>query len=209
LGAQIFISDKASKQAYSELYNCFGNAEGDKKMPTKCDSYLISVPYLCCPERSSMDKKIALKFWIEGIWWVISLMLVYAVLYPVHKAMYVWPFQTWNIIFILVLLTFARYTFLLPHTFLARVQILKIALILAMFPLTFALVSGLNGFLTYIEENTWDGLTGHLPAGPKRSIESYLWTEMIFFGAGSIIVSPVFAVRLFLSIWRQHNRGTV
>jgi|GEM_PF-2241678 len=34
-GEQIFISVKASKQAYSGLYNSFVNAAGDKKMPPK------------------------------------------------------------------------------------------------------------------------------------------------------------------------------
>jgi hypothetical protein len=156
-----------------------------------------------------MDKKNVLKLWIELIWWIITLLVVCAVLYPVHKAIYVWPFQTWNIIFIVVLLTFARFTFLLPHTFLARIQVLKIAVILAMFPLTFAMISGLNEFLAYIDEKTWDTLTGHLPPPEKRAIESYLWSEMIFFAAGSIIAAPVLAVRLFLSVWRQQNRGTV
>jgi hypothetical protein len=98
-----------------------------------------------------------------------------------------------------------RHIFLLPYTFLARKQVLKVAIILALFPITFALVNGLNIFLTYVEENTWETLTGHLPAEQKRAIESYLWTEMIFFGIGSVIAAPALAVRLFISIWKQHN----
>ena len=34
-GEQIFGSGKASKQAYSVLYNCFGNEARGKKMPPK------------------------------------------------------------------------------------------------------------------------------------------------------------------------------
>lgn len=142
------------------------------------------------------------------IWWILTAVVVYVVLYPIHKAMYVWPFQGWNIAFIIVLLTFSRYIFLMKHTFLAQRQTLKVVFILLMFPLTFAMINGLNIFLTYVEDNTWDTLTGHLPADEKRSIEEYLWNEMVFFGAGSVIVGPVIAVRLFLSVWRTHNRGT-
>jgi len=123
--------------------------------------------------------------------------------------MHVWPFEWWNVIFVVVLMTLARYIFLLKHTFLAKNQVLKVVLILLMFPLTFALINGLHGFMNFIEEKTWDPLTGHLPLADKRAIEHYIWTEMLFFGAGSIIAAPVFAVRLLMSVWRTHNRGTV
>ena len=63
--------------------------------------------------------------------------------------------------------------------------------------------------MVFIEEKTWEPLTGHLPLDDKKSIEHYMWTEMLFFGAGSIIAAPVFAIRMMLSIWRTHNRGTV
>lgn len=147
----------------------------------------------------------ALKWWLESIWWIITAVVIYAILVPVYKAMHVWPLLTWNIIFIAALVTMTRHIFLLPYTFLARKQVLKVAIILALFPITFALVNGLNIFLTYVEENTWEPLTGHLPAEQKRAIESYLWTEMIFFGIGSVIAAPALAVRLFISIWKQHN----
>jgi hypothetical protein len=147
----------------------------------------------------------ALKWWLESIWWIITSVVIYAILVPVYKAMHVWPLLTWNIIFIAALVTMTRHIFLLPYTFLARKQVLKVAIILALFPITFALVNGLNIFLTYVEENTWETLTGHLPAEQKRAIESYLWTEMIFFGIGSVIAAPALAVRLFISIWKQHN----
>lgn len=156
-----------------------------------------------------MDKRKSLTILLELLWWVITAVLVGLVLYPIHKAMYVWPFQGWNVVFIVALITFARYTFLLPHTFLARLQEVKVVLILLMFPATFILMNGLTEFMTYIEEHTWDPITGHLPPLQKRSMEQYLWTEMIFFGVGSILSAPFFAVRLFRSIWRVRNKGTV
>ena len=108
-----------------------------------------------------MDKKQRLTLWLELIWWVVTAVVVLAVLYPIHKAMYVWPYEAWNIAFMVVLITLARYLFLLPHTFLAKQQEVKVALLILMFPLTFIMVDALNGFMVYIEENTWDPLTGH------------------------------------------------
>jgi len=156
-----------------------------------------------------MQKQRSLVLLLELIWWFVTAIVVFAILYPVNKAMNVWPFQGWNIFFVVVLFTLTRYIFLLKHTFLAKKQILKVVLMILMFPLTFILILGLNRFMVYIEENTWEPLTGHLPPLDKKSIETYLWTQMIFFGAGSIIAAPVFAIRLFISVWRTQNRGTV
>lgn len=150
-----------------------------------------------------------LLFTLEVLWWVITAIVVFAVLYPVHKAMLIWPFEGWNMIFIITLITLGRYIFLLRHTFLAKRQAVKAVLIVLLFPATFLLIGGLNEFMSWIEDHTWEPLTGHLPLTPKREIESYLWTEMIFFGAGSIIAAVVFAGRLLQSIWLTHNRGTV
>lgn len=156
-----------------------------------------------------MDKPQSLKLQLEVVWWVATALLVWAILYPIHKATNVWPYEWWNVAFVVVLITLTRYAFLLKHTFIAQKQVWKAVLMILMIPLAFTLVDGLNGFMIFIEEKTWEPMTGHLPFAEKRSLERYIWNQMLFFGAGSIIAAPVFAIRLMLSIWRTHNRGTV
>ena len=156
-----------------------------------------------------MQKQQGVRILLEFTWWIITAVVVWAVLAPINKAMYEWPFCTWNIIFIVALVTFTRYIFLLEHTFLAKQQILKIVLLLLMFPATFMFINGISDFMVFIEEKTWDPMTGHLPASEKLSTEQYIWNEMLFFGVGSVVTAPIFAVRMMLSIWRTRNRGTV
>ncbi len=156
-----------------------------------------------------MQKQTIVRILLELTWWVITAVVVWAVLSPINKAMYVWPFRITNIVFIVAMVTFARHIFLLEHTFFAKNQIAKIALLLLMFPVTFMLIDNVSGFMVYIEDNTWEPLTGHLPAAEKRSTEKYIWNEMLFFGIGSILSAPIFAGRMMLSIWRTRNRGTV
>lgn len=152
-------------------------------------------------------QKLALQ--LELLGWTLTILVTAGVLYPIRTSLYEWPFQTWNIIFIVVLITLGRYIFLLKHTFLARKQYLKFVLMVLMFPAVFMLISGLNGFMVWIEENTWEPLTGHLPLQQQQKIEGYAWNEMIFFGAGSIIAAVVFAGRMLMSIWLTHNRSRV
>ncbi len=156
-----------------------------------------------------MNQKKSLTILLEVIWWVATAVAAFALVYPIDRALPVWPFQNWNLAFIVVLITFTRYIFLLQHTFLAKRQVLKVALILLLLPVTFMLVSGLHSFLNYVEEQSWDQLTDHLPPDEKRAMESYIWGTMVFFGAGSIVAAPVLAGRLFMSVWRTRNRGTV
>ena len=89
------------------------------------------------------------------------------------------------------------------------IRSIRLGLIHVAVAITFVLINGLNQFLTFIEEKTWEPLTGHLPVADRRSIENYIWSEMLFFGAGSCIAAPAFAARMMLSIWRTRNRGTV
>jgi hypothetical protein len=156
-----------------------------------------------------MDKRVQNLILLEILWWIVTAIIVYAVLYPIYNAIYEWPFKGWNIAYVVCLVTLTRYIFLLKHTFLARRQEVKVVLILLMFPFTFVLIDGLNGFMRFASEVTFEDLTGHLPGRQKLDMDAYLWNEMIFFAVGSIIAAPVFAGRLFMSIWRQRNRGTI
>lgn len=150
-----------------------------------------------------------LKIWYEIIWWAIAAVVAAAVIYPILRVMRVWEFQTLNIVFVVGLVTLSRLIFLFPHTPWATRQPVKVALLLLCFPATFFLYDFVNRFVVHINQVGWEYITGHLPTAQKASMESYIWNEMLFFGVGCVIATPVLAGRLMLSIWRQHNRGTL
>ncbi len=149
--------------------------------------------------------KLRLLLLMELVWWVITGVVVVAVLYPIWNAGINWPFQTWNIVAIASLVTATRLIFLLQHSLIFKKQFLKAGIIIAMVPVTFACISYLNGFMVFVEEQTWDVLTGHLPLQKRTALESYIWNEMLFFSVGTLVAIPVLAARLFMSIWKQHN----
>lgn len=154
-----------------------------------------------------MNREQTLKLYLELIWWVVTAIVIAAVLYPIYQATHVWPFLYWNVAFMLVAITLSRYLFQLPYSFIAHRQYLKAVLFILMIPLTVVMIGGLNHFMTFIEDYTWDSMTGHLPPTRKRAMESYLWAEMLFFGTASMLTPPIFALRLVVSIWRTHNLG--
>lgn len=143
--------------------------------------------------------------YIELLWWAITAVVLSAVLWPIWHSGIEWPFWVVNALFVVILMTFTRHIFLLKYTFIARRQIVKAVIFILMFPLTFALISELNAFLVFVDEQRLERLTHILPYEQQRPLEAYLWNEMIFFGAGSIIAAPVLAGRFFMSIWKQYN----
>jgi hypothetical protein len=156
---------------------------------------------------NSTEKAKSLTILLELVWWLLTCMVVLAVLYPIYKHLGFWKFTDWNILFIVVVITLTRYIFLLEHTFLAKNQRLKVILFLFMFPFGFTMIHGINKFMNYIEENSWEPITNGLTDSNKLALESYMWGEMLFFGVGSVIVCIVFMGRMLKSVWTLHNRG--
>lgn len=149
------------------------------------------------------------KYYLELIWWAITILIVIAVLFPIYSSLPAYRFGWINIIYIITFITVARYIFLLQHTFLAKREYLKVILIFLCIPAIFLLSQELNLFQTYIDEEGVNALVGNLAYDERDSMIEYIRNQMFFFGMGSIISCVLLPFRLILSIWRGRNRGTV
>lgn len=152
-----------------------------------------------------MDKRISLELY----WWVFTVVIAIAILFPILNKLPDYPFLLPNILFVVTFITFTRYIFLLEHTFLAYQQRLKIAIILISVIIVFYLIGEINNFQTFLDEEGPDTLVNHLPSSEQRSIANYIRSEYLFFGIGSVIAAVALPFRLMISIWRNYNRGTV
>jgi hypothetical protein len=149
------------------------------------------------------------KHYLELTWWMITLLVTVAVLFPIYSSLPTYLFGWINIIYIVTFITVSRYIFLLQHTFLARIEYLKVILIFLCIPAIFLLSQELNIFQTYVDQEGVDALVGDLPFDQRDAMISYIRNEMFFFGIGSIVSCVLLPMRLILSIWRVRNRGTV
>ena len=156
-----------------------------------------------------MNREQSLHFRLEIIWWIFTLVLVAGVLYPILTKVVDYPFLVINVIFIIVFITFTRYIFLLKYTFLAKLQLVKIAFVLISVPIIFMLIHQINIFQTFLDEYGVEGLVGDLPFGKREPIAKFIRAEMLFFGVGSVISTIILSVRLVVSVWRTRNKGTV
>lgn len=156
-----------------------------------------------------MNKEQSLALRMELVWWIFTAVIAIAVLFPIIKDVDDYPFLFTNILFITVFITFARYIFLLKHTFLANRQTLKVIIFFLCLPLFAYLVNELTSVRTFLDEQGIDTLVNNLAYENHWGFANYVKTEMYFFGAASLVVTALFPLRLLLSVWRNRNRGTV
>lgn len=152
-----------------------------------------------------MNQKIQLEFYF----WVFTLVVAVGILLPILSTLPDYRFLLPNIVYIVVAITMTRYLFLLKHTFLAKRQVLKVAISLLCIPLLFYLVQALNGFQTFLDEEGPEAIVGPLAYSSRSGLMTYIRSEMLLFGVASIISAFVLPFRLILSVWRTRNRGTV
>jgi hypothetical protein len=158
-------------------------------------------------QQNTSEQEKSLTKMLEIVWWLVTLVIIFGISYPIVKHLGNWRFLYLNIFFIITLVTLTRYIFLIEHTFIAQNQRLKVGLMLFMFPFGFTVIHFLNKFMNYIEENSWEPITGSLALSIKTPLENYMWGEMLFFGVGSVMVCAAFALKMFKSVWMLHNRG--
>lgn len=154
--------------------------------------------------KNHQDHKLTLA--LELTWWLVTALVLLAVLYPVYSEIPDYPFFVSNGVFVLVFLTLARYIFLTKYTFLDRFEYLKIGLTFGSVPLVFLLINELNYFQAFLDEDRLYPFLEGLDPGRKRALEEYIRTEMLFFGTASILTTLAFPFRMIISIWKNRNR---
>lgn len=156
-----------------------------------------------------MNQKLSNLFTLELVWWLFTAVLVVGILYPILSQLDNYPFLLINGVFIIIFVTFTRYIFLLRYTFLAHEKVYKAILIALSIPIVFYLVNQMNIFQAYIGEEGMETFMPLLSFEEREPLMTYIRNEMLLFGMGSIIAAAVLPFRMVMSIWRNHNIGTV
>jgi glucan phosphoethanolaminetransferase (alkaline phosphatase superfamily) len=160
-------------------------------------------------KQSDMTKAIRLKWEAELLWWILTLIIIVMVLLPVYKSTSDYPFYVENTLFIIIFITFFRYIFFLPLSFIARKKWIKVFIILAAAIFFFVSITALGDFRNFVDEKGLQTLVDHLHVTEQSRVIEYVKNQMIFFGVGSIITGIILPIRMIISLWRMKNKGTV
>lgn len=152
-----------------------------------------------------MSTTTALRFRIELIWWVLTVLITGLILLPILWQIPDYRFLWQNLAFIVVFVTLARYIFQLRYSFLAPMRNFKVAVMFGCLITAFLLVQEINLFQTYLDENGIESVVGSLSKEKQAPMMSYIRSEMLLFGVGAAISCIILPLRLILSIWRRWN----
>lgn len=146
---------------------------------------------------------------LELLWWLITLLILAAVLLPIYIKVEGYPFYLLNSVYIIGFITLTRYIFFLPFTWLAHKEPWKVILFFLCIPFIFYLIQGINQFQIFLDEEGPEALIKNLQGKTLSDLTTYIRSEMLLFGVGSIISGLIFPFRLLVSVWRKRNRNSV
>lgn len=152
-----------------------------------------------------MDPKQKLSIQLELLFWVFTGILIVAFAYPIYKTGADFPFYGTLALFIIVFVTITRYIFLIKFTFLAYNKWIKAICIALSAPFIFYLISQLNTFQTFYNEEGLDQFFRFMPLVERIDLQNYIRSIIVFFGTAASIAAIIFPFRLLISIWRNFN----
>lgn len=163
-------------------------------------------------QQETLNKQRASKLLMELLWWGITAILAWVVTQPFWGYFDDTEYITELLIFVVVLLTVARYLFLLKYTFLSHFQVLKFILIFASLPLAFWSIQEFFEFRDFYETQSEGMVISQSYFEPSLSFaERYAVLQRLvplytFFAWGAVFTVVLMPFRLLLSFWRVYNK---
>ena len=149
-----------------------------------------------------------MKLLLEGIWWLITAIIVSLVMYPIWSNFPEFKFNVVNIVNITAFVTFTRYIFLLKYTFIAKMEKVKIGFVLFTLMIVIAITTQIQSFNVWIDGGDPDVLLSSVgKSSARESLLNYIKSEFLFFVIAAIVAAIVLAGRLMVSVWSVRNRG--
>jgi len=145
-----------------------------------------------------MSSKSVLYLRLELVWWLFTALTTMLILYPIYTKLTGFPFYWMNGIFIVSSITLIRYIFLLPYTFLARQQMLKVAIVFVTVPYVFYLVESVYVFNEYLDYDRLGAMVSGLPVEEQKGMLNYIRNEVLLFGVAAVISASAFPFRMIL-----------
>lgn len=160
-----------------------------------------------------MEQQRKLSLILELVFWVLTAVFTFGVLYQVFSNFNKFPFLLENILVIVVFITYTRYLFLWKHTLFSRSNIVRTIILLIAIPMVFFMIQNLNEFQSYLDDYGYDAfmdsLKTPLSTDKKTNLLKYIRSEFVFFSTGAVIAGVLLPIRMVISFWRTKNKETV
>ncbi len=150
------------------------------------------------------------KITFEGVWWMVTMLIVLGVLYPIYTSMGLdFPFYYQNVGLIVIAVTLLRFVFWLKHTWLGPFKWTKLVLFFGVIPVFIFVVDSFLKFNQFYDQTGFSGMLFHLEPQTALAVSKYIQIEFLFFCTAAFFSLIAFAIRMVVSLWRMKNKGYV
>ena len=146
------------------------------------------------------------KLRLSLLWWLIGALITTTVVFPFASELMDKSVFWVNVAFGIGFVVLARTLIQLRQTLLADHFYYRLVFFILLFPLIFISIEQVNHFqyvVDYDDLNVW--LAEGFKAEHLRNMRSYIQSEFMFFGVGTIIGSVLMIIRLVLFTWKTLN----
>lgn len=147
------------------------------------------------------------KLRLSLLWWLIGVLVTIAIVFPFASALMDKSVFWVNVAFGIGFVVLARTFIQLRQTLLADHFYLRLIFFILLFPIIFISIEQINHFqyvVDYDDLNLW--LSEGFKAQKLRDIRSYIQSEFMFLGVGTVIASAFMIIRLMLFTWKTLNK---
>ncbi len=155
------------------------------------------------------SKENLLQFIKEFTWLAITGLLIYAILYPITSKL---DYIYWkiNVFFIFITITYFRWSITFRSIPFLKPAVVRFALFTVNLSLFIYIMSNLQKFIGladnfYIEDFGFPKTI--IFEDVKRELFDYLYSELVFFGTGALIMLSAFQLRLIISYWQYYKHA--
>jgi len=150
-----------------------------------------------------------LNFVKELLWTIITVMVIYAILYPITSKL---DFIYWkiNVFFIFITLTYFRWSVTFKTLPFLRPSFIRFVLFAVNLSLFIYIMYNLQKFIGladnfFIEDFGFPKVI--IYEDMKRELFDYLYNELVLFGTGALVMLSAFQLRLIISYWQYYKHA--
>ena len=150
------------------------------------------------------------KHWVaEILWWIITLIICSLVLLPISVHEVPFQFIGFNVLYVIVGMTWCRYLLFFNSHPLAYSRIFKILLIFVAPLFFFPMLEGIHAFLEFNDREGLQSILSHLSFKKQVWLMRYIRSEYLFFSFMSFLGSFALIIKMIRAFWKQYKYNVI
>lgn len=142
---------------------------------------------------------------IEVLAWLITLVIAALVVAPILVNDIAFPFTLYNVLFVIIGLTWARYILFWHLHPMAGSKRLKTGLIFLIPLIVFPVIEGFHTFVEYLDQIGLQTLMGDVSASTSRFLMKYIKMEYLVFAVMTFAGGFLLIIKMLRELFRQYK----